>query len=105
MQEPAEKVMHDSQVECIHHSACYSLVPRPLPSEERPGTHCLHMREIFRYNFHKKLRALPCPYVEDYTNQEYRAFFELVSSDDLTCRTYLSDVTVSFFQTYSPTER
>ena len=49
----------------------------------------------------KKLCALPCPYAEDYTNQEYRAFFELDSSDDLTCRTllgyYFSDVAVSFF--------
>ena len=25
-----------------------SLVPRPLPPEERPGTHCLRMREILR---------------------------------------------------------
>ena len=50
-------------------------------------------------------RALPCLYAEDYTNQEYRGFFELDSSDNLTCRTlmgyYFSDVAVSFFQTYS----
>ena len=25
MQEPAEKVMHDSHVECTHHSACYCM--------------------------------------------------------------------------------
>ena len=25
MQEPAEKVMHDSHVECAHHSACYGM--------------------------------------------------------------------------------
>jgi len=37
----------------------------------------MHMREIFRYIFRKKLRALPCPYAEDYTNQEYRAFYTL----------------------------
>ena len=43
-----------------------SLVPRPLPPEKRPGTHCLRMRKIFRYLFRKKLRALPCPYAEDY---------------------------------------
>ena len=59
-----------------------SLVPRPLPLEERPGTHCLRMRKIVHYIFRKKLRALPCPYVEDYTNQEYRAFFEIHSSDE-----------------------
>ena len=86
-----------------------SLIPRPLSTEERPGTHCLHMREIFHYIFRKKLCALPCPYAEDYTNQEYRAFFELGSSNYLTCRTllgyYFSDMAVSFFQTYSPTER
>ena len=41
------------------------------------------MREIFRYIFRKMLRALPCPYAEDYTNQKYRAFFELDSSDDI----------------------
>jgi len=79
-----------------------SLVPRPLPPEERPGTHCLRMRKIFRYIFRKKLRTHPCPYAEDYTNQEYRAFFEIHSSDDLTYRTllgYFSDVAVSFFQT------
>ena len=52
-----------------------SLVPRPPPpppTEERPGTHCLRMRKIFRYIFRKKLHALPCPYAVDYTNQEYR---------------------------------
>ena len=80
--------------------------PSPLP-EERPGTHCLRMCKIFRYIFRKKYRAHPCPYVDDYTNQEYRAFFELDSSNDLTCRTllgyYFSDVEVSFFQTYTPT--
>ena len=83
-----------------------SLVPRPLLPEERPGTHCLRMLEIFRYIFRKKLR---CLYAEDYTNQEYRAFLELDTSDDLTHRTqlgyYFSDVAVSFLQTYSPTER
>ena len=81
----------------------------PLP-KERPGTHCLHMHKIFCYIFRKKLRALPSPYAEDYTNQEYRAFFDIDSSDDLTNRTllgyyYFSDVAVSFFQMYSPTER
>ena len=43
------------------------------------------------------------------TNQEYRAFFDIDSSDDLTYRIllgyYFSDVAISFFQTYSPTER
>jgi len=35
------------------------------------------IHEIFRYIFRKKLRAFPCPYVEDYTNLEYRYFFEI----------------------------
>ena len=57
-----------------------SLVPRPLPPpEERPGTHCLRMREIFRYIFLKKLHAFSCLYAEDYTNQEYRAFYTLAT--------------------------
>ena len=81
----------------------------PLPSKERPGTHCLCMCKIFCQIFHKRLHALPYPYVEDCTNQEYRAFFELDSSDELTCRAllgyYFSDVAVSFFQTYCPTCR
>ena len=34
----------------------------------------------------RKPRALPHPYAEDYTNQEY---IELDSSNDLTCRTLL----------------
>ena len=90
------------------HPVC-SLDPRPLSPEERPGTHCLRMCKIFRYIFCKILCALHCPYAEDYTNQEYRAFFELDSSNDLSCRPplgyYFSDMAVSFFQTYSPTER
>ena len=53
------------------------------------------MHEILE--FPQKLSHL---YAEDYTNQEYRAFFELDSSDDLTGRTllgyYFSDVAVSF---------
>ena len=61
----------------------------------------MHARNIQLY-FRKKLHALPCPYAEDYTNQEYRAFFEIHSSDDLTYRTlpgYFSDMPVSFIQT------
>ena len=38
---------------------------------------------------------------EDYTNQEYRAFFDIDSSNNSTCITmleyYFSDVVVSFF--------
>ena len=45
---------------------------------------------------------LSCPYAEDYTNQEYKAFFETDSSGNLTCRIlleyYFSDVAVSFLQ-------
>ena len=78
-----------------------SLIPSPLPAEESPGTRCLHMREVFHYIFCKK--------AED-TNQEYRAFFDIDSSNNLTYRIdgmgyYFSDVAISFFQTYSPTER
>ena len=50
-----------------------------------PEPPCLRMHKTFRYIFRKKLHTLPCPYTEDYTNQEYRAFFELDSSDDLNC--------------------
>ena len=46
---------------------------------------------------------------EDYTNQEYRAFFDIDSSNNSTYRTmleyYFSDVVVSFFQMCSRTEK
>ena len=51
--------------------------PGPSPRGEAWNTPFTHMREIFRYIFHKKFRALPCPYAEDYTNKEYRALFEI----------------------------
>ena len=54
----------------------HSLVPRPLPRRGLVHTACA----CAKYIFHKKLRALPCPYAEDYTSQVYRAFFELFSS-------------------------
>ena len=45
---------------------------------------------------------LPCLYVEDYTNKEYRTLKYVVSSGDLTYRIlleyYFSDVARSFFQ-------
>ena len=64
------------------------------------------MCKVFRYIFHKKFRALPCLYAEDHTNQEYRAVFDIDSSDDwILLGNYFLDVTVSFFQKYSPTER
>ena len=66
------------------HPSLLASSPGPSPPKERPGTDCLRMREIFCYIFCKKLHALPCPYMEDNTNQERRAFFELVSSDDST---------------------
>ena len=58
--------------------------------------------------FRKKLRALSCPYAEDYTNQEYRTFLEIHSSDESTYRTlprYFSDVAVSFFKSRKVTNR
>ena len=79
----------------------------PGPSPPRRGL--VHSVCSCAKYFPQKLCALPCPYAEDYTNYEYRAFFELDSSNDLTCRTllgyYFSEVAVSFFQTYSSTER
>ena len=40
------------------------------------------MREIFRYiKFRKELHALPCLYVEDYSNKEYRAFYTLATGE------------------------
>ena len=70
-----------------------------------PGETCYtlsgHVQNILLYFLHKKLHALSCMYAEDYTNQKYRAFFELNSGDKLTCRTllgyYFSDKAVSFF--------
>ena len=53
---------------------------------------------------------MPYPYAEDYTNQEYRTFFEIYSSGDLTCRIlleyYFTELAVSFFKKNdSQTER
>ena len=56
-----------------------SPVPAP-PQREAWYTLC----KIFRYIFRKKLRALPCPYAEDYTSQECRPFFKIHSSDNST---------------------
>ena len=51
---------------------------------------------------------LSCPYVEDYTNQEYRAYFEMNSSSNLTCRILLETTSQMwqyyFFKTYTQTE-
>ena len=47
----------------VHFSLASSQATSP---EERLGTHCLCMREIFPYIFCKKLHALPCQHVEDY---------------------------------------
>ena len=74
-----------------------SLGPFPLPL--RSSTHCCACATVFCYIFHTKLHPLPYPYVEDYTNQEYKTFFEIDSNNNLTCRTllgyYFSDVAVS----------
>ena len=70
----------DRQYTALGLSLGSSLIPKPPPR--------------------KKLHGLPCLSAENYTNQEYRAFFEIHSSDALTCRTllgYFSDVAVSFF--------
>ena len=83
-----------------------SLFPRPPPPPPPPRgeawyTLFVHARNISLY-FPESFVPLPCPYAEDYTNQEYRAFFEIHSSDNLTYRTllgYFSEVPVSFFQT------
>ena len=66
-----------------------SIVPRPLPPKEKPVQNIL----LF----------FPFPSL-DYTNQEYRAFFEIDSSDTLLAY-YFSNIAVSFFQMYGPTER
>ena len=70
--EDMEALMMSSgwEVDVVH----TSLVPWPLAPKEKPGTHCLHMRKIFRYICCNKLCVLPCPNEEDYTNQECRAF-------------------------------
>ena len=51
----------------------------------RPGTQSLRMPDIFRYIFRKKLRALILSVCRRFTNQEYKAFFEIDSSSNLTC--------------------
>ena len=80
----------------------HSLVTRPLPQEERPGTHCLCMVETFHYIFRKKLGPLTLSVSGNDTNQEYRALFKMDSIGNLTCRIlleyYFSDMAVSLFQ-------
>ena len=50
---------------------------------------------------------LSCLYVEDYTDQEYKAFFEIGSSGNLTCRIlleyYFQMWQYHFFKTYTQT--
>ena len=81
--------------------------PGPSP-EERPGRHCLCMREISCYIFVKSfVHYLVCMRKIILTKNTELSLTD--SSDDLTYRTllrfYFSDVAVSFFLTYSPTER
>ena len=83
-----------------HHCTCLTKsAPTVKISANRLTTHIKLKRSLFN----------SAGKSNHFTNQEYRAFFELDSSDDLTCRTplgyYFSDVAASFFQTYSPTER
>ena len=72
-----------------------TLIPSPFPPRKgRVLTVCACAK------YSVSFVDLPCQYAEDYTNQEYRAFFEINSSGNLTCRIlleyYFSDVTVSF---------
>ena len=67
--------------------------PGPFPPPLRSSTHSCACATVFCYIFHTKLHPLPYPY------QEYKAFLEIDSNDNLTCRTllgyYFSDVAVS----------
>ena len=83
-------------------SSAAPVIPRPLPPEERPGTHCLRMRKIFHYIFCKKLHALT--YFVSMRKIVLTNDTELSlksASSDLTCRIlldyYFSDVAVSCF--------
>ena len=63
---------------CACVNTTYSLVLRPLPPEEWPGTLCLRMCVILCYILHKKTLNLLTHvdwYVEYYTNQEYGLLF------------------------------
>ena len=85
-------------------------VSRYYPESQNVRTRIQYLREVLGFRsaghiYRKKLCTLSRLYVKDYTNQEYRAFIELDSSDDLTCRNllryYFLVVVVSFFQTNS----
>ena len=73
----------------------HSFAPSPFPLPRRGLVHTFfaHAQNIPLYC--KKLHALPCPYAEDYTNQEYRAFFEIHSSDENLLR-YFSGASIIF---------
>ena len=64
---------------------------------ERPGNEATRFTHA-QYIFRKSFVHLPCPYVADYINQEYKAFFEIDSSGDFNLQnTTRIDVAVSFF--------
>jgi len=76
--------------------------PGPSPSEEAwytPFCACAIYSVISSI---KNFVHLCCPYAEDYTNQEYKAYFEIDSSGILTCKIlleyYFSDMPVLFLQ-------
>ena len=60
--------------------------PQPHPPEKKPAACACSKYFIFSL---KSFMHLPCPYVKDYTCQEYRAFFKQNSSVDLTFRILL----------------
>ena len=72
IEEVREEKGERSFVKTAMHFLCFSsrsLVPRPLPPEERPGTHCLRMREISVKSF-VKICTLPCPYLAKFKNTQ-----------------------------------
>jgi len=71
-----------------------SLVPRPLPPEEWPGTYCLRMRVILRYILRKKRRALTHPrgVVRGMLYYPRIRIVFLDEMSDLTCRICLSAI-------------
>ena len=92
--------------QCVCVQMSHMEVSRYYPESQNVRTRIQYLREVLGFRsaghiYRKKLCTLSRLYAEDYTNQEYRAFIELDSSDDLTCRNllryYFLVVAVSFF--------
>ena len=77
----------------------------PGPPKARPGTHCLRLQGNIPFIFSVKGFVHFFVRMRRLYNQEYRAFFDIDSSDDLTAGILLFRRGSIIFQTYGSTEK